>query len=117
MQVLAGQLRQRVDLMLQCIIETAVLIAEIDRRVPHLKIEVRDSLIVKQVTAVASRENLRRVRVMNGIAVRTVTAVFLQEILNSGRRSGLFYAKGHAISRDGALRSWMFQPWITDSTS
>ena len=45
-----------VDLTLQRVIQSAVLVTEVDRRVPHLKIEVGCPRVVKEVAAVATRE-------------------------------------------------------------
>ena len=61
-QVLARDLRQRVDLALQHVVQARVGIAEVDRRVPHLQIEVRHAARVEQVAALAALEDLRRLR-------------------------------------------------------
>jgi hypothetical protein len=72
MQILAGDLRQRVDLALQRRIETGVGVAEIDGRVLHLQVEEAVALGVEHERAFAAREDLRELRVMDGIAMRAV---------------------------------------------
>src|SRR5262249_32925535 len=58
-QVLARDLRQAVDLALERVVEPAVGVAEIDRRVPHLQIEIFAPGGVVDERALAALEDLR----------------------------------------------------------
>src|SRR5438128_12616218 len=79
MQILAGELRQRIQLPRERRVQAAVAVAEARRRVPHLQIEVRRALPVVQVVALRALETLRRIEVVNGVAPRTVPAFQLQK--------------------------------------
>src|SRR5205085_10067929 len=72
MQVLARDLRQAVDLALQGLVQALVGVAEVDRRVPHLEIEERRAGEIVEERALAGREDLRRLGVVHGVAVRAV---------------------------------------------
>ncbi len=80
MQVLAGDLRQGVDLTLQHIVQALVGVAEVDRRVPHLQVEERRAGGVVQIAALAALEDLRRIGVVDRIAERAVARFQLEEI-------------------------------------
>ena len=80
-QVLTRELGKGVDLALQRVIQPPVLVAEIDGRIPHLQIEIRRVVVVKEITAVAAAEDLWRIGVMNGVAVRAVLCVFFEQKL------------------------------------
>ena len=85
MQVLTRQLRKCIDLLLQCLVQAAVFVAEVDGGIPHLQIEIRRVIVVEEIAAVAAGENLGRVCVMNSVAVRTVSAVFFEQLLDGQR--------------------------------
>src|SRR5262249_6201076 len=68
MQVLTRNLRQTVELAAHRSVQARVAIAEIDGRVPHLQVEELTSLRVVDKRALAMIENLRRIRVVDGIA-------------------------------------------------
>ncbi len=80
-EVLAGELRQGVDLPLECVIQPAVGVAEVDGRVPHLKVEVRCASLIEQVAAIAPAENLRWIGVVDGVPVGAVLAVLEEKIV------------------------------------
>src|SRR5437762_420653 len=67
-QILAGQLRQAVELALQRLDEPLIFVAEARGGIPHLEIEIRRALLVKQIRALATREDLGRIEVVDGIA-------------------------------------------------
>lgn len=48
MQILTGELRQAAQLLDERLVEANVGVPEIDRRIPHLKIEIRSILGVEQ---------------------------------------------------------------------
>ena len=74
MQVLARDLRQGVELLLHRLVEARIGIAEVDRRIPHLQVEVRHAGGVEEVAALAAREDLRRLDVVDGVAERAIAA-------------------------------------------
>src|SRR6185295_8048164 len=71
-QILARHLRQAIELAAHGGIEARIAIAEVYRRVPHLQIEEFAPFRVEQERALAAVEDLRRVGVVHGIAVRAV---------------------------------------------
>src|SRR5262245_64686932 len=71
-QILTRQLRQAVELTPHGRVEPRVAVAEVDRRVPHLQVEVRAALGVEQEGALAAVEDLRRIGVVHRVAVRAV---------------------------------------------
>ena len=83
-QVLAGDLRQGVDLLFQRVVQARVGVAEVDRRVPHLQVEVGLVFGVPHVGAFAAAENTRRLDVVNGVAVGAVLGFFIQKDLVFG---------------------------------
>src|SRR5262249_53884853 len=95
MQVLARDLRQPVDLALERVVEATVGIAEIDRRVPHLQVEIFAAGDVVEERAVAAIEDLRLLGVVNGVAVRAVERLEAHEL-------GLVVAGG--LGRRGPAR-------------
>ncbi|MEJ0100773.1 MAG: hypothetical protein WDO12_14130 [Pseudomonadota bacterium] len=72
MQVLAGELRQGIDLCLQRAAEPRIRIAEVDGRIPHLQVEEGSAGAIEQVAAFTTREDLRRVAVVDGVAMRAI---------------------------------------------
>ena len=80
MQILAGGLWQDVDLSFQDVIQAFVAITEIDRRIPHLEIQVRFSGRVIHVTPFAMRENIGMFDIMDSIAKRTVFRFVRQQL-------------------------------------
>jgi hypothetical protein len=72
MQILAGDLRQRVDLALQRSVQARIGIAEIDGRIPHLQVEEAVALIVEHEGAFAAGKDLRELRVVDRVAMRAV---------------------------------------------
>ena len=80
-QVLAGDLRQRVDLLFQRVVQAWVGIAEVDGRVPHLQVEVGLVFGVPHIRAFAAAENTRRLDVVNGVAVGAILGFFIQKHL------------------------------------
>ena len=73
-QVLARHLRQPVELAPRRVVETRVAVAEIDGRIPHLQVEVLAPLRVVEERALAAVEDLGRIGVVHGVAVRAVAA-------------------------------------------
>src|SRR6185369_474554 len=70
MQVLARDLREHVELPAHRVGQALVGVAEVDGRVPHLEVEVRDAAAVEQVAARAAFEDLRRLDVVHRVAER-----------------------------------------------
>ncbi len=79
-QVLAGHLRQQVDLVFQHVVQTLVGVAEVDRRIPHLQVKERRARGIEHVAAFAAAEDLRRVNIMHGIAERAVLGLVGQQL-------------------------------------
>src|SRR6516165_145324 len=77
-QILARDLRQPVDLALERVVETAVGVAEIDGRVPHLQVEILPALGVVEIRSLATVEDLR-FGIVNRVAVRAVDRLELQQ--------------------------------------
>jgi hypothetical protein len=71
-QILARELGQAVELAAHDVGQAWVGVAEVDRRVPHLQVEVGAPTCVVQERAFAGLEDLRRLAVVDGIAVRAV---------------------------------------------
>src|SRR5262245_4749949 len=71
-QILACNLRQPLKLLAHGGVEALVAITEVDRRVPHLQVEVFFALRVVEEGAVGPLEDLRRIGVVYGVAVRTI---------------------------------------------
>ena len=69
MQVLRRKLRQGINLTLQHLIEASIAVAEVNRRIPHLQIEIRRVVLIKQIAAVTTCKHLGRVGIVHGIAV------------------------------------------------
>src|SRR5947207_14563019 len=89
MQVLTGELRQRIQLPREGRVQAAVAVPEARRRVPHLQIEIRRALPVVQITALRALETLRRIQVMDRVAPRTVLAFQLEKFgLGLGAHTG-----------------------------
>src|SRR5882672_8394734 len=84
-QILTGELRQPVDLILKCIVEALVAIAKTGRGVPHLKVEVWDTLPIIKVVPLGAFEKLRRIQIVYGVAPRAVLAFELKQFLIVGR--------------------------------
>ncbi|MNV40031.1 hypothetical protein D3C71_1316310 [compost metagenome] len=72
MQILAGDLRQRLQLLLHHGLESLVLVAKVHCRVPHLQVQVGRAFGVVHVAAIAACEDLRRIYVVNRIAKGTI---------------------------------------------
>src|SRR5262249_5187251 len=83
-QVLARHLRQTVELAPHDRIEAWVAVAKIDRRVPHLQVEEVAPLPVVEERAIATFENLRRVPVVDCIAVRAISGLEREQLLDAG---------------------------------
>ena len=79
MHVLTGDLRQPVDLALERVVQAAVGVAEVDRRVPHLQVEILAALGIVQIGAFAALEELG-LRIVNRVTVRTVNRFELQQL-------------------------------------
>src|SRR5262249_3113834 len=79
MQVLAGELRERLQLSRQRAVQTSVPVAETRRGVPHLQIQVRSAFLVVQVAALRPRKRLGRIEIMNCIAPRTILSFERQQ--------------------------------------
>src|SRR3984893_10616063 len=71
-EILACDLRQPVDLAFQRVVETLVGVAEIDGRVPHLKVEVLLALAVVDERAFATLEDFRYLGIVNRVAERAI---------------------------------------------
>jgi hypothetical protein len=71
-QILAGDLRQLVELALQGLVVPRIRVAEIDRRIPHLQIEKRRAGGIVKIAAFAAVEDLRRFLVVDRVAERAV---------------------------------------------
>ena len=72
MQILAGDLRQAIELFLHGIVQTRVGVTEVDRRVPHLQVEKLPTLTIINIRAFAALKHLWRVGVVDGVTMRTV---------------------------------------------
>ncbi|RMO59452.1 hypothetical protein ALQ29_05598 [Pseudomonas marginalis pv. marginalis] len=83
-QVLAGDLRQGVDLLFQRVVQARVGVAEVDRRVPHLQVEVGLVFGVPHIGAFATAENTWRLDVVDGVAIGAVFGFFIQKDLVFG---------------------------------
>ena len=59
MQILAGQLRQGVDLLFKDIIKAFILIAKIGRGIPHLQIQIFHALGIIQINALSFTKNIQ----------------------------------------------------------
>lgn len=81
MQILRGDLRQRVELALDGVVEALVAIAEVDGGVPHLQVEEFVTGAVVHERAFAAGEDLGRVHVVHGVAVRAVLRLERQDLL------------------------------------
>ena len=79
-QILAGQLRQDVDLALQGVIQALVGVAEIDGGIPHLQIEERRSRLVVKIGSFAAAEDLGRIDIVNGVAKGTIPRFVAQQV-------------------------------------
>ena len=62
------------------VVEALVAVAEIDGRIPHLQVEVRAPLRVEEERALAALEDLGRIGVVHGVAVRAVPGLELQQL-------------------------------------
>ena len=78
-EILAGELREPVQLRLQGIDDALVAIAEIDRRVPHLEIEVGFLLAVVEEAAFAVLKEFRHGRIMDGVSMGAIFRFFFTE--------------------------------------
>ena len=81
MQVLACHLRQAVELAPHRLVEARIGVAEVDRGVPHLQVEVRAALHVVDVGAFAALEDLRWVGVVHRVAVRAIQSLEGEQLL------------------------------------
>ncbi len=92
MQVLAGELRQPIHLGAHCPAHRRVGVAQVDRGVPHLQVEVLPAVQVVEVAALASLEELRLFGVVDRVAVRAEAVLLRQQrqflVRNPGRRFG-----------------------------
>jgi hypothetical protein len=79
MEILAGDLRQRVDLALQRGVEARIGVAEIHRRIPHLQVEEAVSSRVQHEGTFAAREDLGHLRVVHRVAMRAVLGLERQQ--------------------------------------
>ncbi|GBL40566.1 hypothetical protein EMGBD2_18240 [Nitrospirota bacterium] len=79
MEILAGKLRKPVQLGLQRIDDALVAIAEIDRRVPHLEIEVGFLFAVVEKASFAVLKKFRHGRVMDRVSMRAILGFFFTE--------------------------------------
>ena len=69
MQILARKLRQLIQLSLDGVGDGLIAIAEADRRVPHLQVEIGAILTIVEKAALATLKKLGHRRVMDRIAV------------------------------------------------
>jgi hypothetical protein len=70
-QILAGELRQFVDLLLERIVDAFVAVAEIDGGVPHLEIEIGCFVPIVKIAPFTTFKNVRFFSVMDRVAMRT----------------------------------------------
>ena len=85
-QILAGELRQAVELALQGFDQPRVFVTEARGGVPHLEVEVGCSLLVVEIAAVATGKDFGRIEVVNGVAKGAVLALEREEIGDLGGR-------------------------------
>src|SRR3990170_4779470 len=78
-QILAGKLRQPGELARERLVEPAVAVAEIDRGVPHLQVEVGAAGGVVEEAALAALKNFRR-GIVHGVAVRAIEGLELEQL-------------------------------------
>ena len=86
-QVLAGKLRQAIELAFQRLDQPAVLVAEARRGIPHLKIQVRYAMFIVEITAFAIDKNLGGIQVVDRISKGAVFPLQGQQL--RGLRNGL----------------------------
>lgn len=79
MEILAGELREAIQLGLQGIDDALVAIAKIDRRVPHLEIEIGLLLAVVEEAAFAILEKFRDGRIMDRVSMGAIFCFFFTE--------------------------------------
>ncbi|MNF89182.1 hypothetical protein D3C84_716960 [compost metagenome] len=92
-QILAGDLRQRIDLLFQCIVQAGVGVAEVDRRIPHLQVEIGLVAGVPDIRAFAAAENTGWFYVVDGVAVGAIAGFFFQKkLVFSGGDSNIRHA-------------------------
>src|SRR5262249_10242878 len=90
-QVLARELRQHVNLVLQRVIDATIRVAEVHGGVPHLEVEVGDIRPVVEEAPLAAREELRPLGVVDCVAVRAHTlfqreqSFFISMVRDAGR--------------------------------
>ncbi len=95
-QILAGHLRQRVQLALHDLGQALVLVAEVDRRVPHLQVEELGALGVVHERAFAAGEELRVGQVVHRIAVGAVGLLQAAQFEFFGERIGRDVVHGNS---------------------
>src|SRR5262249_33120339 len=70
-QVLACKLRELVDLLLECVIDSSVGVAKVYSRIPHLQVKIGLPSHVVKVAAFACFKELRSVRIMYRVPMGT----------------------------------------------
>ena len=75
MQILTGELRQASELIDQGFVQAQIRVAEIDGRIPHLKIEIGSSICVEEKRALTAFKEFRLLHIVNGITMRTVASL------------------------------------------
>ncbi len=68
MQVLACDLGEPVELPLRRVDKAGIAISEVNRRVPHLEIQILAPFAIEEERAFAAIEDLGRLHVVNGVA-------------------------------------------------
>jgi len=106
-EVLAGHLRQHVDLALQRIVQALIAVTEIDRGVPHLQVEERHVRRVVHPAAFTAAEDLRRVHVVHGVAEGAVLGFVAQQLRVVDGGGSAFVEYVHEGSVTQARLSWM----------
>src|SRR6476660_3376947 len=81
MEVLAGQLRQAVELRFEGVDNRLVPVTEIDCRIPHLKIEIGLVLAVIEEAALTTLKEFWHRRIMHSISIRAVFRLFFTKFL------------------------------------
>src|SRR5579863_6863604 len=89
MQILAGELRQPVELALQRFAKPRILVAKARGRIPHLKVEVRRAFLVVEVRPLTVHKNLGGLEIVDGVAKRAVLTLEFEEFRRLCRDSGI----------------------------
>jgi hypothetical protein len=82
MEILAGDLRQRFDLLQEDGLQPFVLVTEVHGRIPHLQVEIRCLIGIEHVAPVAPGEDLGGIHVVNGVAERAVPRFIDQQLIS-----------------------------------